>query len=419
MSDRDFWVGAAKRLALRRNLAAWSDAFVPTALGLTVAAALALLGLRLTGLNDAAGRLLWCSWGGGMALAAVVCAAMAGRRPFTLTESLARLDEVGALRNRLTSAFEGIGPWPPGKPGIRDAVRWNWMRLGVPVLMGASALVDLPRLRATARPNEEPIAWTQLESWLQTLDQAKILDQPALEKLKEQVDDLRHQPEQDWYSQSSLEAGDALRQQTGQSLRDLEANLQKSSDLIAQAQRAGQMSASDLQAVSASLREAAQGMLSGNLPLNKELAGQLRNFDPSTLKAMSAEQMQALRQRLISGAKICSQCVGPNATQPGLSKTGERPSGHPGGGGPAPLTLDNQPENLHTRRNEGDSNADPARALPAEVIAIAKGKHTVDKTTPAGPVEAGAISSAGEGGDAVWRDSLTPDEREVLEKYFK
>jgi hypothetical protein len=95
------------------------------------------------------------------------------------------------------------------------------------------------------------------------------------------------------------------------------------------------------------------------------------------------------------------------------------PSGHPGGGGPAQLTLHDQPEDLRTKQTQGASNDDMSRALPGEVIAIAKGRHNVDTNTPAGPVEAGAISSAGQGGDAVWRDSLTPDERQVLQKYFK
>jgi hypothetical protein len=419
MSDRDFWVAAAKRLALRRNIAGWWDAFLPAGLGLTVAAAVALLALRVMAPWDT--RWLWNAWAVSLALAAAVCAGIAGRRPYTLTDSLARLDQVGGLHNRLTSAFEGIGPWPRSVPGIRDTVRWNWARLGVPVLiggllLGAAALLELPALTLNARPSEEPIAWTQLENWLQTLDQAKILDQPALEKLKEQVDDLLHQPEQDWYSQSSLEAGDALQQQTAQSLRELQQNLEKASELVAQAQQT--LSASQLQTLSSSLKDLALGMQSGNLPVNKALTA---NFDPSTLKAMSPRQMQALEQRLSDGAKVCSQCVGPNPC--GLTgtsqKPGQFPSGHPGGGGTAPLGLDNDAENLHTKRTEGASNDDPARALPAEVIAIAKGKPNADQTNIPGPLQAGAISSTGQGGDAVWRDSLTPDERQVLQSYFK
>jgi len=437
MSDRDFWVRAAQRLAMRRNIASWSDAFLPAFLGLTVIAALVLLALRLMGLA-AELHILWITWAGMLVAAALACAVIAGRRPFSLPDSLSRLDEVGHLHNRLISAHAGIGDWPPLNPRIRDTVRWNWPRLTVPMLtsallLAAAALLDLPKLAVNSHPNEEPIAWTQTESWLQTLGQAKILDQPALDKLKEDLGDLHNQPEKDWYSQSSLEAGDALRQQTGQSLRELQQDLEKSSDLLTQAQQASQMSASDLHALSASLQEAAKALQSGNLPANKELTGKLRTFDPSTLKTMSPDQMRALQQRLAAGAKVCGQCVGPNLGDGCVAggdghrsgktgaddKFGKGASGIPGGGGPADLGLDDTSENLHTKRMEGASNDDPTRALPGQVIAIAKGKHNVDKTTPSGPVTAGAISSAGQGGDAVWRDSLTPDERQVLQRYFK
>jgi hypothetical protein len=437
MSDRDFWLGAAKRLALRRNVALWSELFIPPGLTLTIAAAVLLLALRLAGGSS---HWLWPCWGISLALAAAICAAIAWRRHFTLPNSLARLDEVGRLHNRLVCAHAGIGPWPAPKPGVRDSVRWNWSRLALPVLIGAllltaAALVEIPRLTLTARPNEEPIAWTQLESWLKTLDQAKIIDQPALDKLKEQVNDLRNQPEKDWYSQSSLEAGDALRQQTGNSLHSLAQNLEHAAALMAQAQQAGQMSTADLQTISNSLKDLAQGMTSGNLAADKEMTGRLGAFDPSTLRTMSAAEMQALQQRMASGSKICAACVGPSigpgngiggdghrnggASAWSLQKDGKGASGHPGGGGPADLALDDISENLHTKRLEGDSNPDPKRAVPGEVLAITKGKHNVDKTLSASPVEAGAISSAGEGGDAVWRDSLTPDDREVLQKYFK
>ena len=347
MSDRDFWVGAARRLALRRNVAAWVDLFLPVALGLTLAAALALVGVRLLRADT---RWVWWCWEGAIGVAAIVAALIAWGRVYRVTDALVRLDEVHGLHDGLTAAEAGIGAWPERKAGAGDAVRWNWVRVGEPVFIGgiilaAAGLVDLPRLVIAAHPTEEPIAWTQLESWLQKLDQAKVLDQPALEKLKEQVDDLRKQPAEDWYSQSSLEAGDDLQKQTAQSLHELEANMQKSSDLIAQAQAAGQtMSDSELQTVSMSLKQAAMGMQAGNLPLNKELAGKLGSFDPSTIRSLTQAQMQAMQQQLKAGTQVCSQCVGANpATGKGMSGDGHRqgkdshyPSGHPGGaaGGP-------------------------------------------------------------------------------------
>jgi hypothetical protein len=422
MSDRDFWVGAARRLALRRHVAAWAEVFLPAALAIATLVAVTMLAMRLMGHTESSLAPLWIALWGALGLSALACLFIPMRRPFSLADALARLDEVGHLHNRLTSAHAGIGPWPAPEPRIRDTVRWNWGRLGTPVLtaglvLAAAVLIEIPKLNISARPNEEPIAWTQLASWLQTLQQAKIIDQPALDKLKEQVEDLRNQPEKDWYSQSSLEAGDALRAQTSQSLQQLETNLEKASDLMSESQQS--TSASELQTLSASLKEAVQGLASGNLAANKDLTAKLGSFDPSSLKSLSPQQLQELQQRLQNGAKVCSQCVGPNAMATTTGTTGQYPSGHPGGGGPADLNLDQTAENLHTKNLQGATNSDPSRALPAEVIAVAKGKHHVDTTTPAGPVAGGGISSAGQGGDAVWRESLTPDERQVLQNYFK
>jgi hypothetical protein len=294
----------------------------------------------------------------------------------------------------------------------------------VPVLIGgffllAVSLVEVPKLSFKSRPSEEPMAWAQMQSWLNTLQKANLLDQPALDKVQQQLDDLRHQPEQDWYQQSSLEAGDALQQQTKQGLQDLQQNLEKSSEMLSQAQNAAQMSSNQLEQLSASLNSTAQAMVSGNMPLNKELAGKMGKFDPSSLKSMSAQQLAQLQQRLSDGMKVASMIVGPNVSKQGQGVRSQYPSGHPGGGGTAPLGLSNDAENLHTKRMEGASNDDASRAVPAEVLAITKGKHNVDKNAPAGPVDGGAFASEGQGGDAVWNDSLTPDEQSVLQKYFK
>ena len=90
-----------------------------------------------------------------------------------------------------------------------------------------------------------------------------------------------------------------------------------------------------------------------------------------------------------------------------------------GGGGPAPLTLDEKPTDLATTKNDAVSNPDLEHALPGDVVAVGKGEHTVDPTKYAGPASGGAIASPGAGGDAVWRNDLTPRERALLKTFFK
>jgi hypothetical protein len=76
----------------------------------------------------------------------------------------------------------------------------------------------------------------------------------------------------------------------------------------------------------------------------------------------------------------------------------------------------------HLDTNETETLAqsdDLSRAMPGDVLGVSKRAHEVDPSTFHGPVDGGAISSAGSGGEAVWRNSLTPNEREVLQRYFK
>lgn len=404
--------------------------------GLSGVAAAGILVLRL--LDDGV-RSVWIFWGAALVVAAVAGAVAIARRPFTFTEALARLDDVARLHNRLVSAQAGVGLWPAPAPRAKDAAPWNWPRLLLPVmiaalLLTAVSLVEPPTRRADRRPSDEPAAWSQVASWLKTLEQAKLADPQALQKLKEQVDDLRRQSPEDWYAQNSLEAGDALRKEVEQGLREMQSALQQSSDSVAEAARQGPgMPSSELNALSASLRESIQALQSGNLPADKDLLGKLQ---AANLAHMTPQEMQALQQRLGEGLKTCSQCVSPRLS-PGLGTGSSRRagrsgphgnnpnakgtwSGGPGGGGStAPMDLDENAANLGSRRRETVTDEDRSRALPGDVLGVTKGAHQVDKTAPNGPSAAGGLSSAGSGGDAVWRDSLTPDEGQVLQRYFK
>ena len=52
-------------------------------------------------------------------------------------------------------------------------------------------------------------------------------------------------------------------------------------------------------------------------------------------------------------------------------------------------------------------------------MGLGKGEHTVDPSAYKGPTSAGAVAADGSGGETVWRDDLTPQEREVLRNFFK
>jgi hypothetical protein len=101
-------------------------------------------------------------------------------------------------------------------------------------------------------------------------------------------------------------------------------------------------------------------------------------------------------------------------------------SGQPGGGagdisrgpGTAPVNLSKDEKDLGSRNLEGVTNDDISRAQPGDLLGIGDGQHEIDEARVA-PTAAGDVQSEGQGGTAVWRESLLPDEKKVLKKYFR
>jgi hypothetical protein len=414
------WHRAARSLAWRWNLAAWLDRATPVlvALGLAGAAAL-LIGRRL---GVAAPRTF-----SALAVAALLTLAWAAwrcrRDRFTLADALCRLDMQLALHNRLTCAAQGIGPWPPLPQRLDDRLRFRPWRVAPPLAFAAVLLAVAWLLPVAARseappaPTEAPLAWSQVEAHLQGLEEQGLADQGALERWRERLAQLEKQPQADWYGHGSLEAGDALQRQLEESMRDLARGLDRASDALDEVEQAGD-DASRQQA-GARLGAAARSLESGGLSLDRRLLDRMKDVDPQRL---TPEQLEGLRQRAREGAGFCrlrlrecqpgdTDCVG-GRRGPATGRGGvDRGPGHP------PLALGER-NDLHTTRSETASSPDLDRAAPGEVVGITRGTHRVDPARPA-VVEGGVISGPGHGGEAVWRTPLSPEERRVLERYFK
>jgi hypothetical protein len=410
----------ARRLALRCNLASWLDYFLPLAAIVAVAAAISLLVLRILRLPLA---MLWTALAAGLIVAAGLAWRFARPHLFTSGDALTRFDAIGRLHNRLTAAREGVGEWAAPRE-VGDGFRWNWPRLfgaigpALIILIG-TAWVDVPNRSARAHPTEPPVAWEQIESWLQTLGQNQLVQAEALEKLRAQMDDLRRQPMEKWYNQASLEASDTLREQTEQALKNMLGDMQTTEEAMTAVAKLDETSTStELKALNESLQKSLRGLEMGNLPLNKELLNDLKKVDATKLKQISAEQLAEMRAKLKAGVRTAEKCVGPSV-RAGNNTVAAQSGGKGGGGSTAPLTLKNEPTNLHTKQTETVTNDDVSHASLGDLVDVNSGKHDVKKNEPKAPVEGGSIQSNGRGGEAVWRDALTPEDLEVLQRFFK
>lgn len=428
-----FWRRRARRTALRYNFGRVLGVFLSACLGVSAAFACALLVIRQHGGPN---RTAWIVYGVALLACIVVSVWYAGTRGFyPATDALVRLEWHLGLHNRLSAAAAGVGTFPPPQ-AAPDGYAFRWQKILPPLLAAlglvlAAALVPVTRSSADFVPETPPLALSQTADWLDTLKKANLVQEPALEDFHERLEQLRQQPARDWYSQSSLEAGDNLHGQTEQSLQALQRDLRTAASSLETMERTTeQTTPAEAKAMSDRMQEALKGLELGNLPLNRELLSQLKGLDPSPLKNLTPEELAKLEERLKNGVKITEAMLRP--ARPG-EKPGDdlallaassdkrgKPGGTGGGTSSAPLDYREKPTELHSTATEPvTSSGNLDHALPGDLVGVGKGEHTVDPNVYSGPSSAGAAASDGKGGEAVWRDDLTPQEREVLRNFYK
>ena len=425
-----FWKNRARIVCLKHNAATWLAGWLPFCLVSSVAALCAILLLRRQGADLG---IVWAGLAALLAAGAGIIGWLRRKMFFQIPDGLVRLDAALGLHNRLTAAAAGVGRWPEPIMAAGDRWHFRWRRIvfqfaGTGALVCLAALVPLPdQVLSPASPNIPPSAWTDVETWIDTLQKENLVQPDSLENLRDQLDALRHQDPESWYDHASLEAGDSLHAETSRALHDLQKNLQSAADqtskLLASSDQG--MSDRELQALGRELADALPGMASGRLPLNPELLKKLQQMDPKSLKSLSQEQLAQLQKQLQQGSAACKKCLGDGEesgimkirlSAPGEgSRTGK--GGPGGGGGPADLTAKDATD-LHSTATDTVNNDDISRALPAEIVALSAGEHRVDQNPDSKP-SGGQIAAPGQGGEAVWKDSLTPHERETIAKFFE
>jgi len=433
------WRRIARRIRTKVNVAWWLDCFAPMLVGLSMLAAGVVTYLRSTGGSP---PFPWMFGGFATALLLVAAAAWltARRRFIHHRDALVRLDDQLHLHNALTTADQGIGAWPPPPAAaVNCGLDWRWPRVVAPfavsaMLILAAFLVPVTVIQSAAPPPpSHPLAWEQTEDWLQTLEEADLVEEQALDDVREKIEQLRRQPEEEWFSHSSMEASDSLRDALDKQIEQLGANLASSErNLNAFQNFSSQMTEGTKNQLLQEYRQAMENLATGSLPLDSKMMEALKNLDPSqfqNLSQLSKEQLDQLRQQLKKGAQACKKAgFGKEGGLPSLEgdmiaylmKKNSMGAGRGGisrGPGEAPIAL-GDPNNLRTNNLEAVQNPDLSRAAPGDVVGIGETQHNIDKSKR-GPQQAGAVKSTGQGGDTIWRESLLPVEKELLKRYFK
>lgn len=433
-----FWLKQGVRVARQLNFARLAEWAVP---GMMVWAVLVGCGVLLArrssmpeSVPDATGG--WSGIGlciavGLMGVIWIVAFVRARQRWVATGEGLVRLDWVLSLDSALATAQAGIGEWPqrPDRttttPG--GALRWRWDRIVFPLAVGACFLagaVWVPISRVHERGGfhvEAPLAWGEVEAALETLKEEKITEPEKLAALEEKLEALRGQPEASWYSQSSLEASDALRQEVGGALSQLEQQLAKAQQALAQMGDGAGLPEQ------AAFGDALRALESGAMPLDKAQMEALQAaLGPKGAGSIDKEKLQKMLQELQQGAQEALAGMGSaaEALKNGLGvmgiMEGQGSSGMPGpGGGHDPLGFKKPADLIEPTLKEALPPGDSSRAALGDLVNRSAQAPEIDPSAQSAPTAGGGVAAEGQGGDVVWRNEITPAERAVLRRVFK
>lgn len=442
--NRDHWLARAREVSRRVNLAWWLELLTaPLLVGALIGSTAVLVVRRHY--PEVPPWFLPTAITAGVLLLGLAAWWRAARRFEQPAQSLVRIEAAMRLRNSLSAAHAGVAPWPP--PAVRaDAgLRWNWPRLVVPPL-GALALLAAGLLIpvstgaiAPPTPAEQPQAWQQLESQLDHLATEEVVDERYLEDLRKKLDELKNQKEEDWFSHSSLEATDSLKQGHRSEVRRMQRELGDAEKAVGSLDKnAGGMTPEQRERALNQFEQALQGLQNGAMKPNPQLLEQLKQLDPGNLGQLDPQQLQQLMENLQKHGQALKQpgegggdwedeLLGGDGGEgqgegagegEGEGRDGPGRGGIQRGPGHDPNVLGQEKDAVDTGDLTGLQAKDLSRSLPGDLLQLQDGEHDVAKDASQA-TQGGATEATGSGGDRVWREALDPDEQRALKRFFE
>ncbi|MBK1880781.1 hypothetical protein JIN85_00055 [Luteolibacter pohnpeiensis] len=444
-SSRDFWLKEARKTAFQVNAAWWLEfATGPLLIASLIGAAAILLTRNF--LPDLSPAVLWSSLGGLISLIAFGSWFFASRRFEKPETSLVRIEAEMGLHNSLSAANVGIGPWPSPTVEARAGLRWHWPRLIIPplaaiALLSAGLLIPVSSKSAAYPKPEEPQAWLKLESQLDQLEEKDVVNDSYLDEMKERLEQLRAQKEEEWFSHSSLEATDTLEKSHESEMKRMQRDLESAENALSSLDKNAQtMTEEQKSQLLNDYQQALQSLENGSMKPNPKLLEQMKQLDPSNLGQLSQEQLQQLRENMRKHQQAMKDAQsgesqewqdelldgedGQNGEGQGDGDGDGKPGGENGKGGVArgpghsPGVLGKEKDAVETGDLTGLQAKDLSNAIPGDLLQLQNGEHDVD-TTPSKISSGGNTTATGSGGDRVWQDSLDPDEQRTLKKFFE
>jgi len=439
------WTGRARALCRKVNVARWLDvAAVPVVVAAGVSAAMMMV-VRIH-FPDADGVWLY-----GVAVA-LPCGALAwawlrARRGFLgIDAALVRLEVRHGLHAALSTARAGAGAWPPPPHMPGDGLRWRPVRTGVPPLLAVALVTTAWLLPVAARQNvarvSEPAAWSMVETDLRTMVEERLVDEPGIRETRDAIRQLRSRPQGEWFNHSSIEAGDRILLAHKSEMAALENRMRDAARALRDAAAALPGIQPEQGNHGGLFDEILQGLRTGGLRPDQEMleklselaganGGGLNQIDPQQLADMldqlqrNARRLAEMRERLqgMPGMGDGGEEQG-NGECEGEGAQGNEGQGDEGRGGVARgpgeggTLFGDERDEVDATRAKPLPAGDLSRAVPGDLIGTGGAQHDIDEAVSPELRTGGAPVRPGDGGGAVWSDTLHPSEQEALRKYF-
>lgn len=434
---RAFWESRARSLRKRINLGWWLQTLAAPLLASSLLTAAALLCARkffpvtpaLFSVLPAAGILC---------LVCAVTAWLASKKFESSENSLVRIEAALKLDNALSTARAGFAPWPGPREHAAPEVSWNWPRVLVPILgslalLAAGVFLPISHEAPPRTDTPEPQAWRKISAELDRLADEKLADESYIEEVRQRLEDLISQQEDQWFGHSSLEATDALEQSHRAETTRAGEQLGQAEDALRGLQE--NPAAADRERLLEDFDNAMEGLRNGAMKPNAALLEQLGKTDLRNLGQIDPARLAELKDNLRKNSEALKQ-IGADGEAGGWAEEllggadgegGEHPDGEGGtagaggiqrGPGHDPDILGKQKDLTETGEGTPLESTDLSRALPGDLLELQDGEHQIDQS-PSTMASGGMSSAPGKGGEQIWKQSLAPDEQRAFKKFYE
>jgi len=376
----------------------------------------------------------------------------AHKKFFREEEIIVRYDEKYHYNCRLLKAYQGDQSWPEIPDRLPGNFILEWKRNSSFFLFGLLLVVALywVPLKAEALPVkvQKPIAWTELEQRLEEMSEDDSLDKKQVDEFKKKLEELQKQDKKDWFSQSNLEASNSLldtlnaahdehgdkMDEAAQMLQEMEAL----KDLMTEMD-AGNLELSDemrqklqdkLKEMDADWQKNMSQMAAQLLKMRPELMEKLKKLKPGDYArsngALDEKDLEECLKRLEKQGK-CKKCGGKGCEKGEGEGEGQCENGGCSAGlallnGGAGVSRGGGPGGEIFRDRESDKHNTEIELVQGEqsamegstLLGTSKAEHELDKNKYKSGQLSDGTKHTGQGGEAVWKENLLPEEQKLL-----